>query len=86
MSAPYVDPASLLPALGTAAAGSRAPAAGRVRSWNAGTRANTVTVNGSLYTNLPVCSGAEAVLAVDVTVLVIRFEDTWVIVDRIRIP
>lgn len=93
MTAPFVDPSSLLPQLDPGAVlGAdptdeyRAPAAGRVTAWNATTRANTITVRGTVYTDLPVCSGAEAVMAVGVTVLVIAYADTWAVIDRLRIP
>lgn len=89
MTAPYVDPADLTPLLtsgGEKAYPYRPALSGRVTAWNAVTRANTVKIGGTTYTNLPVLSSAEAALAVDVTVLCIPFQDIYAVVGRLRIP
>lgn len=93
MSAPFTDPSELLPVLmpeqqlgQTSTYTPRPNVSGRVTAWNATTRANTVTILGSVYTNLPVCTAAEVSLVAGVTVLVVPFGDTYAIVDRLRIP
>jgi hypothetical protein len=93
MSAPFTDPSDLLPALQprqvlgqSADYVARPIVSGRVTAWNAVTRANSVTVLGSVYTNLPVCTAAEPSLAAGITVLCVPFGDTYAIVDRLRIP
>lgn len=89
MTAPFIDPSDLTPLLATGdgkAYPYRPALAGRLTAWNSTTRANTVKIGGTTYTNLPVLSPAEATLAVDVTVLCIPFQDIYAVVGRLRIP
>jgi hypothetical protein len=89
VTAPFVDPSSLLPVLpgGTGAAYPYRPVmAGRLLTYNTSTRVNTVRIAGTTWTDLPILSPAEATLTAGVTVLCAPLQDGYVILGRMRVP
>ncbi len=60
---------------------------GEVTAWDAGSYANTVTVDGTTMANLPVLDVADAALIVaGDTVAILTYGPTWLILGRITVP
>lgn len=58
---------------------------GDVSSWNTTTGANTVTINGTIFTNLPVVGALTGVTAGD-NVLVLGADRRWFVLGKVTRP
>lgn len=60
---------------------------GTVTAWNPVTYANTIDVNGTALTNLPVLTSSDAALiAVGDVVSILTFGSSWAILGRFTVP